>query len=808
MSEVKIEVNIEEEMKKSYIDYAMSVIIGRALPDIRDGLKPVHRRIIYAMYDLKNTHEKPYKKSARIVGDVIGKYHPHGDTAVYDTLVRMAQDFSMRHPLIDGQGNFGSLDGDSPAAMRYTEIRLDKIAEEMLRDLEKETVDFAPNYDESFQEPLVLPTRFPNLLVNGSSGIAVGMATNIPPHNLEELIDALIALVRKPDMTIEEIMKIVPGPDFPTGCFVYGKEGIASAYKTGRGIIQIRARAIVEKKDKGDRESIVVNETPYQVNKAKLMEKISELVREKKIDGISEFRDESDRDGTRIVIDLKKDEIADVILNQLYKHTQMQISFGIILLTIDGGQPRILDLKSILEKFIYHRKEVIVRRTRFELRKAEDRSHILQGLKKALEDIDEVISMIKSSRAPKEAKEKLMFRLKLSEKQAQAILEMRLQRLTALERDRILEESKELLKLISSLMAILDDDRLVLDIIVDELNEIKEAYGNKRRTEIIDRDVEITLEDMIVEENMVVTVTHTGYIKRIATDTYRSQRRGGKGLIGMGIKEEDFVEHFFVASTHDYLLIFTDSGRMYWLKVYEVPQSGRLSRGKAVVNILNIEREETISAILPISDFKEGFYVVMATRMGTIKKTPLISFSHPRSGGIIAMSIKKGDCLISAHITNGNQDIFLGSRNGKAIRFHEKELRSMGRQTKGVRGISIRQEDELVGMEVLDEGQTILTVTENGYGKRTPTKAYRAQKRGGMGVITIRTNDRNGRVVALKQVDENAGLMLITDTGRIIRINAKDISVVGRSTQGVTLIGLESGERVVDIAKLAADQEG
>ncbi len=807
MSEVKIEVNIEEEMKKSYIDYAMSVIIGRALPDIRDGLKPVHRRIIYAMYDLKNTHEKPYKKSARIVGDVIGKYHPHGDTAVYDTIVRMAQDFSMRHPLIDGQGNFGSLDGDSPAAMRYTEIRLDKIAEEMLRDLEKETVDFVPNYDESFQEPLVLPTRFPNLLVNGSSGIAVGMATNIPPHNLEELIDALIALVRKPDMTIEEIMKIVPGPDFPTGCFVYGKEGIASAYKTGRGIIQIRARAIVEKKDKGDRESIVVNETPYQVNKAKLMEKISELVREKKIDGISEFRDESDRDGTRIVIDLKKDEIADVILNQLYKHTQMQISFGIILLTIDGGQPRILDLKSILEKFIYHRKEVIVRRTKFELRKAEDRSHILQGLKTALEDIDEVISMIKSSRAPKEAKEKLMFRFTLSEKQAQAILEMRLQRLTALERDRILEESKELLKLISSLKAILDDDRLVLDIIVDELNEIKEVFGNKRRTEIIDRDVEITLEDMIVEENMVVTVTHTGYIKRIATYTYRSQRRGGKGLIGMGIKEEDFVEHFFVASTHDYLLIFTDSGRMYWLKVYEVPQSGRLSRGKAVVNILNIERGETISAILPISDFKEGFYVVMATRMGTVKKTPLISFSHPRSGGIIAMSIKKGDCLISAHITNGNQDIFLGSRNGKAIRFHEKELRSMGRQTKGVRGISIHQEDELVGMEILDEGQTILTVTENGYGKRTPTRAYRAQKRGGMGVITIRTNDRNGRVVALKQVDENAGLMLITDTGRIIRINAKDISVVGRSTQGVTLIGLESGERVVDIAKLA-DQEG
>lgn len=807
MSEVKIEVNIEEEMKKSYIDYAMSVIIGRALPDIRDGLKPVHRRIIYAMYDLKNTHDKPYKKSARIVGDVIGKYHPHGDTAVYDTIVRMAQDFSMRHPLIDGQGNFGSLDGDSAAAMRYTEIRLDRITEEMLRDLEKDTVEFLPNYDESFQEPVVLPTRFPNLLVNGSSGIAVGMATNIPPHNLGELIDALIALIRKPDMTIEEIMKIVPGPDFPTGCLVNGKEGIASAYKTGRGIIQIRAKTIVEKKSKGDRESIVVTETPYQVNKAKLMEKIAELVREKKIDGISEFRDESDRDGTRIVIDLKKDEITDVVLNQLYKNTQMQITFGIILLTIDGGQPRILDLKTILEKFIYHRKEVILRRTRFELRKAEDRSHILQGLKKALEDIDEVISMIKSSRAPKEAKEKLMFRFKLSEKQAQAILEMRLQRLTALERDRILEESKELLKLISNLQAILDDDRLVFDIIVDELNEIKERFGSKRRTEIIDRDDEITLEDMIVEENMVVTVTHTGYIKRNATSTYRSQRRGGKGLIGMEIKEEDFVEHFFVASTHDYLLIFTDSGRMYWLKVHAVPPSGRLSRGKAIVNILNIEKGETISAILPISEFKEGLYVVTATRKGTVKKTPLLAFSHPRSGGIIAMSIEKEDCLISAHITNGNQDIFLGSRNGKAIRFHEKELRPMGRQTKGVRGISTRQEDELVGMEILDEGQTILTVTENGYGKRTPTKAYRAQKRGGMGVITIRTNDRNGRVVALKQVDEDDGLMLITDTGRIIRINAKDISVVGRSTQGVTLIGLESGERVVDTAKLA-EQEG
>jgi DNA gyrase subunit A len=807
MAEVKIEVNIEEEMKRSYIDYAMSVIIGRALPDIRDGLKPVHRRVVYAMYDLKNTHEKPYKKSARIVGDVIGKYHPHGDTAVYDAIVRMAQDFSMRYPLIDGQGNFGSLDGDSPAAMRYTEIRLHRLAEELLSDIEKETVDFGQNYDESLQEPLVLPTRFPNLLLNGSSGIAVGMATNIPPHNLEELIDALILLIGKQDITVDELMEIIPGPDFPTGGFVYGKEGIVSAYKTGRGIIQIRARAIIEKKSKGDRESIVITETPYQVNKAKLMEKISELVREKRIDGISEFRDESDRDGTRIVIDLKKDEIADVVLNQLYKHTQMQVSFGIILLTIDAGQPRILDLKTILEKFVDYRKEVVIRKTRYDLRKAEDRSHILQGLKKALENLDEIISIIRGSKAPKEAKESLMLRFKLSEKQSQAILDMRLQRLTALERERVLDEHKELLKLISNLKAILNDDTLVLDIIVKELDEIKERFGNKRRTEIIDRGADFSSEDLIIEENMVVAITHRGYIKRNPTSIYRSQKRGGKGLLGIGVVEEDFVEHLFVASTHDYLLIFTGSGKMYWLKVHEIPQAGRMSKGKAIVNLLNIEKEEKISAILPISEFKEGQYVVMATRKGIVKKTPLLAFSHPRSRSIIAMSIEKDDCLISAHITSGSQDIFLGSRNGKAIRFHENELRPMGRQARGVKGISTAEGDEVVGMEILNKGKTILTVTENGYGKRTPTEAYRSQKRGGMGVITIRTTDRNGRVVVLMQVDEDDGLMLITDKGRVIRINAMGISVVGRSTQGVKLIGGQNGERVVDAAKMA-EREG
>jgi DNA gyrase subunit A len=803
MTEVKYDVKIEDEMKKSYIDYAMSVIIGRALPDVRDGLKPVHRRVIYAMYDLNNTHDKPYKKSARIVGDVIGKYHPHGDAAVYDAIVRMAQNFTMRYPLIDGQGNFGSMDGDPPAAMRYTEIRLHNLAEEMLSDIEKDTVDFIPNYDGTLQEPVVLPTRFPNLLVNGSSGIAVGMATNIPPHNLEEVIDGIISLIKNRNMTVDELMEIIPGPDFPTGGFIYGREGIESAYKTGRGLIQLRARAIIEKRGGGDKESIVITEIPYQVNKAKIMEKISELIKEKKIEGITEFRDESDRDGTRIVIDLKKDEIASAILNQLYKNTPLQITYGIIMLSIDSGQPKILDLKGILEKFIEHRKEVIIRRTRFELKKAEERLHILQGLITILDNLDESIGLIRGSKGPKEAREALMLRFKLSEIQAQAILEMRLQKLTKLEREQILNEYNDIQKLIFNFKEILGEEKRVFDIIIEELKTIKDKYGNKRRTEIIDKSIEISIEDMIVEEDMVVTISHGGYIKRNPTSLYRSQKRGGRGIIGMETNEEDFVEHLFVASTHDYLLIFTYSGRMYWLKVHEIPQAGRISKGKAIVNLINIDKGEKISAILPVSHFKEDHYIVMATKKGMVKKTSLTAFSHPRSGGIIAMEIDKGDSLISAHITRGDQDIFLVSKDGKAIRFNEKEVRPMGRNAKGVRGITLSNENEVVGMEILDRGHTILTVSEKGYGKRTSTDAYRVQKRGGVGIITMKTTEKNGKVVALKQVEEDDELMIITNTGRIIRIKAEDISIVGRSTQGVKLIEVEEDERVVDVAKLA-----
>jgi len=803
----KIQVNIEDEMRKSYLDYAMSVIIGRALPDVRDGLKPVHRRILYAMHDLGNLWNKPYKKSARIVGDVIGKYHPHGDVAVYDTIVRMAQDFSLRYPLIDGQGNFGSIDGDPPAAMRYTEIRMAPITAELLSDIEKETVDFIPNYDGTLEEPTILPARIPNLLVNGSSGIAVGMATNIPPHNLSEIIEGITVLINNPDVTIEELIKKIPGPDFPTSGFICGREGIKSAYETGRGSIVVRARAFVEKQKKGEREAIIISELPYQVNKANLIEKIAELVRDKKVEGISDLRDESDREGMRIVIELKKDGIAEIILNQLYQHTQMQTSFGVIMLAIVGIQPRVLNLKELLQHFINFRKEIITRRTIFELKKAEARAHILEGLKVAIKHLDAVIALIRSSANPQIAKEGLMKKFSLSEIQAQAILEMRLQRLTALERGKIDEEYKETIKQIERYKQILANERLVFEIIIEELQEIKKKYGDDRKTEIVDKPLEITLEDMIVEEDMVVTITHQGYIKRSASSLYRSQRRGGKGVTGAITKEEDFVQDLFVASTHSYLMFFTNKGKVYWLKVYEIPEAGRAARGKAIVNLIKLEPDEKITAILTVREFTEGRFVVMATKKGTVKKTSLLAYSKPRSTGIIALVLEEGDELISVALTDGNQDLFLGSKEGKSIRFKEKQIRVVGRATKGVRGMDLEGDDEIVGMEIVADGTVILAVCEHGHGKRTDASEYRAQRRGGKGIITIKTTERNGKVVAINKMMDDNDLMLITTLGKIIRIHGANIPVIGRNTQGVRLIDVESEEKVSGVARLAEKEE-
>ncbi|MEW6615024.1 MAG: DNA gyrase subunit A [Thermodesulfobacteriota bacterium] len=808
LQQQKIPVNIEDEMKKSYMDYAMSVIVGRALPDVRDGLKPVHRRILYAMNEMGNDWNKPYKKSARIVGDVIGKYHPHGDAAVYDTIVRMAQDFSMRYPLIDGQGNFGSVDGDPPAAMRYTEIRMTRLASELLADIEKETVDFVPNYDNSLTEPTVLPAKLPDLLINGSSGIAVGMATNIPPHNLVEVIDGIIAMIEDPDISIYDLMRLVSGPDFPTAGFICGKNGIKEAYKTGKGIIHIRARAIIERNKDSGKESIVISELPYQVNKARLIESIAELSRKKKIEGISELRDESDREGIRIVIELKRDEISKVILNQLYQYTQMQISFGIIILAIVGGQPRLLNLKEVLYHFLNHRKEIVIRRTSFELKKAENKAHILEGLRVALENLDKVIALIKSSANPKVAKECLMDRFSLSDIQAQAILDMRLQRLTALEQEKIIEDYMEVLKLIEKYRQILANERLVLDIIIEELTVLKQMYGDERQTEIIEEDTEISLEDMIVEEDMVVTITHTGYIKRNSISLYRSQRRGGKGKIGITTNDTDFVEHLFVASTREFMLFFTDKGKVFWLKVYEIPQAGRVSRGKAIVNLLNLSSDENISAILPVREFKDNKFVTMVTRNGIIKKTPLVAYSHPRANGIIAINIDEGDRLISVRLTDGTQDIFLCTKSGKSIRFKESQVRSMGRVVRGVKGIKLNKDDVLVGMEIINNDTTILAVTENGFGKRTKGSEYKAQRRGGSGVITIKATLRNGPVVGIKQVTDQDDLMLITNGGKIIRISAKDISIIGRNTQGVTLIDVDKEEKVVGVARLADNEQG
>lgn len=796
-------VNIEDEMKKSYMDYAMSVIIGRALPDVRDGLKPVHRRILYAMNELNNDWDKPYKKSARIVGDVIGKYHPHGDMAVYDSIVRMAQDFSLRYTLIDGQGNFGSIDGDPPAAMRYTEIRMSKLTTELLADIDKETVDFVPNYDESLVEPSVLPSKFPNLIVNGSSGIAVGMATNIPPHNLVETINAIIALIENPDISIDELMSHLPGPDFPTGGFIYGKEGVRQAYETGKGVIQLRARAIIERDRKGERENIVITELPYQTNKAKLIERIAELCQEKVIEGISNIRDESDREGMRVVVELKRNEVAEVILNQLYKHTQMQTSFGIILLAIHQNQPRLLSLKDMLHLFVQYRQEVVIRRSRFELHKAEARAHILEGLKKAIDHIDAIIATIKASKTPREAKERLMEKFDFSDEQAQAILEMRLQRLTNLEQRKIVEEYEETIKLINRLKALLASERLILNLIKEEVTSVRDAYGDERHTEIVEVVPEIRIEDLIAEEDMVVTITHTGYIKRNPISLYRSQHRGGKGKVGINVKEEDFVEDLFIASTHDYILFFTDAGKIHWMKVHELPQAGRTTRGKAIVNLLHLSPQEKVTTILSLKDFAKGKFITFMTKRGTIKKTALEAYSNPRSGGIIAIHLDEGDELISTKLTDGKQHLFIGTKVGKAIHFPETQIREMGRTAHGVRGIKISKEDEVVGMEMVAPHTQILTVSENGYGKRTQASEYRIQNRGGSGISTMKRTPKTGDVIGIKTGVDEDELMVISNKGKIIRLRAVDIPVQGRSTQGVRLITLEEGERVVAVARLA-----
>jgi DNA gyrase subunit A len=832
---ILIPVDIEAEMRKSYLDYAMSVIIGRALPDVRDGLKPVHRRILFGMYELGLTSTKPYRKCAKITGEVLGKFHPHGDAPVYDALVRLAQAFNMRYPLIDGQGNFGSVDGDPPAAMRYTEARLSKIAEEMLADIEKETVDFVPNFDESTQEPTVLPTRIPSLLVNGSSGIAVGMATNIPPHNLRETLEAAILLIEDPEANLKKVMKHVPGPDFPTGGYIYGREGIEQAYKTGRGSFQVRAKAAIEKTSR-DRENIVITELPYQVNKARLIEHIAQLVQNKKIEGIGDIRDESDRDGMRIVIELKRDEESQLILNHLYKHTQLQESFGMILLAIVGGQPRELGLVELLRLFIEHRVDVVRRRTQYDLRKAEEREHILLGFKKALENLDEVIKLIRRSKSPKEAKEGLMERWKFTERQAQAILDLQLHRLTQLEREKIMEELKELQKKITDLKEILASEKKLRGVIVAELREIVKLYGDERRTQIVDRVEEIKLEDLIKDEEMAITVSHAGYIKRTSVDVYRHQSRGGKGRIGARTREEDFVEHFFIASAHSYILLFTSKGRIYWLKVYEIPEAAAATRGKAITSLVRFQEGEKLAAVVSARHLEEeGRFVFLATRNGTVKKTGLAEFSNPRPSGIIAINLEGSDEMIGAKLTDGKQMIFLASRDGQAILFRETEVRAMGRQAGGVIGMDLAKDDYVVSMDAaqpdfeiiqkefkqstqnLDELESdqiresltslMLTVAEKGYGKRTPLAEYRVTSRGGKGVINLKSTDRNGPVVAALQVKEDADVMIITGQGKVIRVHSGEIREAGRSTQGVRLLRLDEGDRIAAAASVLEEDE-
>jgi DNA gyrase subunit A len=797
-------VNIEDEMRQSYLDYAMSVIVGRALPDVRDGLKPVHRRVLYAMHQTGNTADKQYRKSAKTVGEVIGKFHPHGDSAVYDTIVRMAQDFSLRYPLIDGQGNFGSIDGDPPAAMRYTEIRMAKIAATMLADIDKETVDFGPNYDGSEDEPLVMPARLPNLLVNGSTGIAVGMATNIPPHNLGEIADAIVAMIDDPAIEDERLLRHVPGPDFPTAAFIHGRKGIDDAYRTGRGVIQLRARAVIESSGKsGDRQSIVVTELPYQVNKARLIEKIAELVREKRLEGIADLRDESDREGMRIVVDLKRDVQPKVILNQLYKHTQMQTSFGIIMLAIVDRKPRVLSLREILREYLDFRREVVVRRTRYELAKAKERAHILEGLKIALDHIDEVIALIKKAAGPPEAKAGLVKKFGLSEVQAQAILEMRLQRLTGLERDKILAELAELLEKIARYEAILADEKLVYAIIREELLEVRAAYADERRTTIIPDEGEFDPEKLIADEDMVITISNQDYIKRNSVTLYRRTGRNTQGANAMETKEEDFVKQLFIASTHSHVLFFSTLGRLYWLKVYEIEQAGRAAKGKAIVNLLELKPGEKISAVMPVRKFEENLFVVMATARGVVKKTALSAYANPRAGGIIALTIDEGDALIAARITDGNREIFLATALGKAVRFDEKDIRTMGRVARGVTGIRFKAGDRVVGMEVVDPQSEILTVTEKGYGKRTAIDEYRLQGRGGQGTINIKVTEKNGPVVGVLQIREEDEVMVVTKDGKTIRTAVKGINRIGRATQGVIVLKIvEPEDQVASIARL------
>src|SRR6202521_2090822 len=803
-AEQPIPVDIEDEMKRSYLDYAMSVIIGRALPDVRDGLKPVHRRVLYGMWESGNRSDRPYKKSARIVGDVMGKYHPHGDTAIYDTVVRMAQDFAMRYPLVDGQGNFGSIDGDNPAAMRYTEVRLTRLAEEMLReDIDKETVEWVPNYDGSESEPAVLPARVPNLLVNGASGIAVGMATNIPPHNLGEVVDALNLLMDNPEVTLRELMAALPGPDFPTAGFIHGLQGIHLAYETGRGLIQVRARAEIETQARGERQAIVVTEIPYQVNKKRLIENIAVLIREKKLEGIADLRDESDRDGIRIVLEVKSGEVPEGILNSLYKMTQMQTTFGMNMLAIVDNQPKVMTLPELLRHFLNHRKTVIIRRTRHDLRKAEERAHVLEGILKALDHLDEVIATIRASRTPAEARENLMSGFSLSEVQAQAILDMRLQRLTGLEREKVVEEYRELMTLIERLRSILGSDRLVVAGIRGELGDLKAGYGARRRTEIIPETHDISIEDMIADEDMVITVTRSGYVKRSPLALYRSQNRGGKGRTGMVTKEDDFVEHLYVASAHSYILVFTESGRMHWLKVHEIPETGAAAKGKAIVNLLNLEPNERLATTVAVREFRDDRFLFFATANGTVKKTELSAYANPRLGGIIGINLDAGDRLLAVREPDGSQDVLLATARGFAIRFPESEVRPMGRATYGVRGIRLRPRDRVVGAAILESAGEVLSVTASGFGKRTPIADYRKQSRGGLGIINLKVSDKTGEVISAKHVTAGEGLILITQAGMIIRLSVADVRLVGRSTQGVKLMDLDPEDRLVAVAKLA-----
>ncbi|MCR4440561.1 MAG: DNA gyrase subunit A [Peptococcaceae bacterium] len=801
-----IPIRIEEEMKKSYIDYAMSVIIGRALPDVRDGLKPVHRRILYSMHESGMTPDKPHKKSARVVGDVLGRYHPHGDTAVYDAMVRLAQDFSTRYPLIDGHGNFGSIDGDSAAAMRYTEVRMSRIALEMLRDIDKETVDFIPNYDDTLEEPLVLPSRIPNLLVNGSSGIAVGMATNIPPHNLTEVINGVVALIDKPEISVKELMEIIKGPDFPTGGIIMGRDGIRQAYETGRGSIVVRGVCRVEKQNNG-KMRILITEIPYLVNKAKLIEKIAELVRDKRIDGITDLRDESDRTGLRMVIELRRDANPQVILNQLYKQTQLQDSFGVIMIALVGGEPRVLNLKETLFHYLEHQKDVVVRRTRYDLKKAEERLHIVEGLKIAIDHIDEVIRIIRHSRDVETAKNNLIERFALTDKQAQAIVDMRLGKLSGLEREKLEEEYKDLITRIAYYRNVLADERLVLQIIREEINALKEKFGDERRTQIGKAAENLEAEDLIAEEDVVIAITHSGYIKRQPVSAYRSQRRGGRGITAITTKEEDFVEHLFITTTHHYLLFFTNKGKVYRLKSYEVPEAGRQAKGTAIVNLLNLTGEDKITAVIPIREYAQEEYLFTATKRGVVKKTSLVEYDSARKDGIIALSLDEGDELVGVKLTSGEDDIILATRGGLVIRFSESDVRGMGRTARGVKGISLLAGDLVVGMDTFRSGASLLTVTEKGFSKRTRLTEFRTQNRGGKGVIGMKTTPRNGSIIGILVVSEGDEVMIITQDGIMIRLSVDDISIMGRATQGVTTMRIGENDRVVALARVAVREE-